>query len=231
ALDIEGLGTERLELFAAHGLIVQPGDIFRLRDKRDALLALPGFKEKSVDKLLAAIDDRRSVSLDRFLFGLGIRHVGETTARDLARAFGSAPAVADAARDPNAINMFSAVKGIGGVVAAALIDFFAEPHNRETLADLLGQVSPMPLPPIQQTGLSGKTIVFTGALEKFTRDEAEAEAEALGAKVSGSVSAKTSILVAGPGAGSKLAKAQALGVTVLDEDGWLALVAAMGTAD
>jgi len=231
ALDIEGLGTERLELIAAQGLIVQPGDIFRLRDKRDALLALPGFKEKSVDKLLAAIDERRGVSLDRFLFGLGIRHVGETTARDLARAFGSAPAVADVARGDNAANLFSAVKGIGSVVAEALIDFFAEPHNQDTLADLLGQVSPTPLPPILQTGLSGKTIVFTGALAKFTRDEAEAEAEALGAKVSGSVSAKTSILVAGPGAGSKLAKAQALGVTVLDEDGWLALVAEMGVAE
>ncbi len=122
------------------------------------------------------------------------------------------------------------VKGIGGIVAAALVDFFAEPHNRDTLADLLGQVAPVPLPPVMQTGLTGKTIVFTGALEQFTREEAEAAAEALGAKVSGSVSAKTSILVAGPGAGSKLAKAQTLGVTVLDEAGWLALVAEMATA-
>ncbi|WP_439546149.1 NAD-dependent DNA ligase LigA [Sandarakinorhabdus sp.] len=230
ALDIEGLGTERLELFAAQGLIVQPGDIFRLRERRAALLALPGFKEKSVDKLLASIDERRNASLDRFLFALGIRHVGETTARDLARAFGSAQAVADAAQADNATNLFSAVKGIGNVVAAALIDFFGEPHNRDTLADLLGQVAPTPLPPVLQTGLTGKTIVFTGALEKFTRDEAQAQAEALGAKVSGSVSAKTNILVAGPGAGSKLAKAQTLGVTVLDEDGWLALMDEMATA-
>jgi DNA ligase (NAD+) len=229
AFDIEGLGTERLELFAGLGMIAAPGDIFRLHERRDELLALPGFKEKSVDKLLAAIAERRSVSLDRFLFALGIRHVGETTARDLARAFGSAQAVAEAAQADNAINMFSAVKGIGGIVAAALVDFFAEPHNRDTLADLLGQVAPMPLPPVLQTGLTGKTIVFTGALEQFTREAAEAQAELLGAKVSGSVSAKTSILVAGPGAGSKLAKAQALGVTVLDEAGWLALVSEMAT--
>ncbi|WP_310474453.1 helix-hairpin-helix domain-containing protein, partial [Sandarakinorhabdus sp.] len=185
----------------------------------------PGFKEKSVDKLLAAIDERRGVSLDRFLFGLGIRHVGETTARDLARVFRSAPAVQDAATAEDAVNRLTAVGGIGKVVAEALIDFFAEPHNRQTLADLLAHVTPQPLPEVKQTGLSGKIIVFTGSLEKFTREEAEALAELLGAKTSGSVSAKTSLLVAGPGAGSKLAKAQALGIQVVDEDGWLALAA------
>lgn len=226
ALDIEGLGGERLELFAGLGLITTPADIFRLHRQRHALLALPGFKEKSVDKLLAAIEDRRRVALDRFLFGLGIRHVGEVTARDLARACGSAAALADVAQGDNAINRLSAVNGIGKIVAEALIDFFAEPHNRETLADLLAEVTPQPLPEIRQTGLSGQTIVFTGALEKFTREAAEAQAELLGAKVSGSVSAKTSLLVAGPGAGSKLAKAQTLGVKVVDEDGWLALVEA-----
>lgn len=231
ALDIEGLGSERLELFAAEGLINGPGDIFRLRSQRAALLALPGFQDKSVDKLLAAIEERRSVSLDRFLFGLGIRHVGEVTARDLARAFGSADAVALAAQDEAAINRLSAVSGIGAVVTQALINFFAEPHNRSTLADLLSCVAPQPLPPVLQSGLSGKTIVFTGALAKFTRDAAEAQALALGAKVAGSVSAKTSLLVAGPGAGSKLAKAQTLGIEVLDEDGWLVLVAATSTAE
>ncbi|MCM0033467.1 NAD-dependent DNA ligase LigA [Sandarakinorhabdus limnophila] len=223
AFDIEGLGTERLELFASAGLIDGPASLFRL--DRDALLALPGFKEKSVDKLLAAIDERRSVSLDRFLFALGIRHVGEVTARDLARAFRSAQAVQDAALAEDAVNRLTAVNGIGAIVAEALIDFFAEPHNRDTLAALLAEVTPQPLPEVKQTGLSGKTIVFTGALEKCTREEAEAQAELLGAKTSGSVSAKTSLLVAGPGAGSKLAKAQALGVQVVDEDGWLALVA------
>jgi DNA ligase (NAD+) len=225
AFDIEGLGTERLELFAGEGLLAGPGDVFRLHERRDALLALPGFKEKSVDKLLAAIDERRAVGLDRFLFALGIRHVGEVTARDLARAFRSAEAVQAAAQGPDAVNRLTAVNGIGGVVAEALIDFFAEPHNCETLADLLAQVTPQPLPEIKQTGLSGQTIVFTGALVKFTREAAEAQAELLGAKTSGSVSAKTSLLVAGPGAGSKLAKAQALGVRIVDEDGWLALVA------
>lgn len=225
ALDIEGLGTERLELFAAESLIEAPGDIFRLKDRRAKLLALPGFKEKSVEKLLAAIDERRSVSLDRFLFALGIRHVGEVTARDLARAFRSAEAVEAAALADDAVNRLTAVNGIGTVVAQALIDFFAEPHNRQTLADLLAEVTPQPLPEIRQTGLSGMTIVFTGALEKCTREDAEAQAELLGAKTSGSVSSKTSLLVAGPGAGSKLAKAQALGINVVDEDGWLALVA------
>ena len=225
AFDIEGLGTERLELFASEGLIEGPVSLFRLRDKRESLLALPGFKEKSVDKLLAAIDERRSVSLDRFLFALGIRHVGEVTARDLARAFRSAEAVQDAATGEDAVIRLTAVNGIGAIVAEALIDFFAEPHNRDTLAALLAEVSPQPLPEVKQTGLSGKTIVFTGALEKCTREEAEAQAELLGAKTSGSVSAKTSLLVAGPGAGSKLAKAQALGIQVVDEDGWLALVA------
>jgi DNA ligase (NAD+) len=225
AFDIEGLGTERLELFVAEGLIEGPGDIFRLHQKRDRLLALPGFKEKSVDKLLSAIAQRRSVALDRFLFALGIRHVGEVTARDLARAFRSAEAVQAAAMADDAASRLAAVNGIGAVVAQALIDFFAEPHNRATMADLLAEVTPEPLPEVKQTGLSGKTIVFTGSLEKFTREEAEAQAELLGAKTSGSVSSKTSLLVAGPGAGSKLAKAQALGVPVLDEDGWLALVA------
>ena len=223
AFDIEGLGTERLELFAAEGLIDGPASLFRLA--RSALLALPGFKEKSVDKLLAAIDERRGVILDRFLFALGIRHVGETTARDLARSFKSAEAVQAAAQAEDAVNRLTAVNGIGAVVAQALIDFFAEPHNVETLAALLAEVTPQPLPEVKQTGLSGKTIVFTGALVKFTREAAEAQAELLGAKTSGSVSAKTSLLVAGPGAGSKLAKAQALGVRIVDEDGWLALVA------
>ncbi|WP_164156946.1 NAD-dependent DNA ligase LigA [Sandarakinorhabdus rubra] len=227
ALDIEGLGTERLEQFAAEGLIEGPGDIFRLAHRRDDLLALPGFKEKSVDKLLGAIEERRSVSLDRFLFALGIRHVGEVTARDLARAFGSAGALAEAVQADDAIARLTAVNGIGKVVAQALVDFFAEPHNRATLADLLGEVTPAPLPPVQQTGLAGKTIVFSGALEQSTREEAEAQAQALGARTAGSVSARTSLLVAGPGAGSKLAKAQALGVPVVDEAGWLALVAEM----
>lgn len=223
AFDIEGLGTERLELFARAGLLHGPGDIFRL--ERDALLALPGFKQRSVNKLLEAIAVRRDVGLDRFLFALGIRHVGEVTARDLARAFGSAEAVREAALAEDGLARLSAVNGIGPVVAEALVDFFAEPHNQATFADLLGQVTPTPLAAAKQTALTGKTVVFTGALTGLTRDEARAQAEALGAKVAGSVSAKTDLVVAGADAGSKRAKAEALGVAVVDEAGWLAMVA------
>jgi DNA ligase (NAD+) len=229
AFDIEGLGQERIELFHAEKLIESPADIFRLRDHREALIARPGFKEKSVDNLLAAIEARRTVGLDRFLFGLGIRHVGEVTARDLARHFGSAEAVRDAATaaasDPEARAQLTAVPGIGPVVSEALADFFAEPHNQATFADLLNEVTPEPLPRAATTALTGKTVVFTGALEALTRDEARAQAEALGAKVAGSVSAKTDLVVAGADAGSKRAKAEALGVHVIDETGWLAMVA------
>ncbi|WP_310497067.1 NAD-dependent DNA ligase LigA [Sandarakinorhabdus sp.] len=224
ALDIEGLGTERLEVFADQGLIASPGDIFRLAGKREALLALPGFKEKSADKLLEAIAARRGVGLDRFLFALGISHVGEVTARDLARHYGSAEAVRDTAGAPDALAQLTAINGIGPIVAEALIDFFAEPHNRDTFADLLAAIAPTPLPAAQATALSGKTVVFTGSLAGLTRDEARAQAEALGARVAGSVSAKTDLVVAGADAGSKRAKAEALGVAVTDEAGWLAMV-------
>jgi DNA ligase (NAD+) len=228
AFDIEGLGAERIDLFAGEGLIRRPGDIFRLKDHRDALVARKGFKEKSVDNLLAAIEARRTVGLDRFLYALGIRHVGEVTARDLARHFGSAEALRDAATaaadDPEARAQLTAVGGVGPVVAEALADFFAEPHNQETFADLLAQVTPEPLPRAATTLLSGKTVVFTGALDSLTRDEARVQAEALGAKVAGSVSAKTDFLIAGADAGSKATKARELGVTTLTEDAWLAMI-------
>ena len=228
AFDIEGLGSERIEQFAAAGLIATPADIFRLT--REQLLALPGFKEKSADNLIAAIAARRMVGLDRFLYALGIRHVGETTARDLARALGSAEAVRDvalaAADDAEARGRLTDIGGVGTVVAQALIDFFGEPHNLATFADLLGLVSPAPLAAARQTALTGQTVVFTGSLATLTRDEARAQAEALGAKVAGSVSARTNLVVAGADAGSKRAKAEALGVSVIDEAGWQALVAA-----
>ncbi len=230
AFDIEGLGSERIELFAGEGLIVTPGDIFRLKAHREALVARKGFKAKSVDNLLAAIEARRSVGLDRFLYALGIRHVGEVTARDLARAFGSAEALRDAAlaasSDPEAMGRLTDIGGIGPVVAEALVDFFAEPHNQATFDDLLGEVTPEPLAAAKVTALTGETVVFTGALTGLTRDEARAQAEALGAKVAGSVSARTGLVVAGADAGSKRAKAEALGVRVIDEAEWLALVAA-----
>jgi DNA ligase (NAD+) len=228
AFDIEGFGSERIELFAGAGLIAKPGDIFRLKGQRETILGWKGFKDISVDKLLAAIEARRTIGLDRFLFGLGIRHVGEVTARDLARAFGSAEALRDAAvaasDDPEARGRLTDISGIGPVVAEALIDFFAEPHNLATFADLLAEVTPEPLAAARQTALSGKTLVFTGALTGITRDEARAQAEALGAKVAGSVSARTDLVVAGADAGSKRAKAEALGVRVVDEAEWLEIV-------
>jgi DNA ligase (NAD+) len=230
AFDIEGLGSERIELFADEGLIDTPADIFRLKTHRDALVARKGFKEKSVDNLIAAIDARRSVGLDRFFYALGIRHVGVVTARDLARAFGSAEALRDAAitaaNDTEARARLTDIGGIGPVVAQALIDFFGETHNLATFADLLAEVTPEPLAAARVTALTGQTVVFTGALTMLTRDEARAQAEALGAKVAGSVSARTSLVVAGADAGSKRAKAEALGVRVIDEAEWQALVAA-----
>ena len=229
AFDIEGLGSERIDLFAGEGLITGPGDIFRLKNHRNALVARPGFKEKSVGNLLAAIEDRRRVGLDRFLFALGIRHVGEVTARDLARHFGSVEALRDlcvaAAVDVEARARLTDISGIGPVVAEALVDFFAEPHNLATVADLLAEVTPKPLAAARTTALTGKTVVFTGAMTGLTRDEARAQAEGLGAKVAGSVSARTDLVVAGADAGSKRAKAEALGVEVIDEAGWRALIA------
>jgi DNA ligase (NAD+) len=228
AFDIEGLGSERIEQFAAAGLIVTPADIFRLT--RETLLELPGFKAKSADNLIAAIAARRTVGLDRFVYALGIRHVGETTARDLARALGSATAVRDlalaAADDAEARGRLTDIGGIGPVVVQALIDFFGEPHNLATFADLLEFVAPEALAAARQTALTGQTVVFTGSLTGLTRDEARAQAEALGAKVAGSVSVRTDLVVAGADAGSKRAKAEALGVAVIDEAAWQALVAA-----
>jgi DNA ligase (NAD+) len=230
AFDIEGLGVERIELFAKEGLIARPGDIFRLKNHRDTILGWKGFKPISVDKLLAAIEARRSVDLDRFIFALGIRHIGEVTGRDLARALGSAEALRDAAvsaeTSEDARASLTEINGIGPIVASALVDFFAEPHNLETFNDLLAQVKPTPLAAPRQTSLSGKTIVFTGSLTTLTRSEARVQAEALGARVAGSVSARTDLVVAGADAGSKRAKAEALGVRVIDEAEWAALVAA-----
>jgi DNA ligase (NAD+) len=229
AFDIEGLGVERIELFAAAGLIVRPGDIFRLKDRRETILGWKGFKPVSVDKMLAAIEVRRTVGLDRFIFALGIRHVGEVTGRDLARALASAGALRDAALaalgDSDARARLTEISGIGPVVAQALIDFFDEPHNLEAFEDLLREVRPARLAEARQTALTGKTVVFTGSLTSLSRDEARVQAEALGARVAGSVSARTDLVVAGADAGSKRAKAEALGVVVIDEAAWAATVA------
>lgn len=233
ALDIDGLGEKTILEFFELGWLHSPADIFRLHAHREALLAREGWKEKSVDNLLASIDARRAPDPARFLFGLGIRHVGAVTARDLVKAFGGVEGVADVAirahDDPAAHAELTAVEGIGPVVADALVAFFAEDHNRQAWADLLGQVAPPAyVSNVRASAVSGKTIVFTGSLETLSRDEAKAQAEAMGARVSGSVSAKTDLVVAGPGAGSKLKKAAELGIDVIDEAGWAEIVGGSG---
>ena len=229
ALDIEGLGGTHIEAFFRDGLVQSPADIFRIGV--DDLLRRERWAEISAKNLVAAIEARRRPPLDRLLFGLGIRHVGQVTARDLARCFGTLEALRDTAiragADEAAFSDLQAIEGVGPVVAQAVADFFAEPHNREVVEDLLKEVSP-PYFTVEtlQSPVTGKTLVFTGSLEALSRDEAKAQAEALGAKVAGSVSAKTDLIVAGPGAGSKLKKATELGIEVIDEAAWLAMVAA-----
>jgi DNA ligase (NAD+) len=233
ALDIEGLGATSVESFFRDGLLHSPADIFRLKDHRDALIGRERWAEISVDNLLAAIETKRAPDPARFLFGLGIRHVGSVTARDLVKAFGTVERVAEvstrAATDEEARAELIAIDGIGPAVAEALVDFFAEEHNRTAWADLLGEVHPAPyVSQIRESQVSGMTLVFTGSLETISRDEAKAQAEALGARVAGSVSAKTDLVIAGPGAGSKLKKAAELGVRVIDEAGWAEIVATAG---
>ncbi len=313
AFDIEGLGEKQLVAFHERGWIREPADIFRLARDEDKLAALrreDGYGDTSVSNLVAGIEARRTISLDRFLFGLGIPEIGEQTSLVLARHFGSWTALKDAAiqashgiasedwhdlaathaisarvldqlattavpvtppwpdgaldlnlkqvfvglaaparrglsekagdwagifnlariareEGPSEImNRIGGISGVGPVAAAALAHFFREPHNLEVVAALEGQLTA--ITDMEQarsdTAVAGKTVVFTGSLERFTRDEAKARAESLGAKVSGSVSRKTDYLVAGPGAGSKLKDAEKHGVTVLTEDEWLALI-------
>ncbi len=226
ALDIEGLGEKTIAEFLDAGFIRTPGDIFRLKAKRSAILAREGWQEKSVDNLLASIEARRGADPGRFLFALGIRHVGAVTAKDLVKSFGSAEAVGEigrrlAAGSIEATAEVTSIDGIGPAVAEALGDFFHEPHNGEIFDDLIEEVRPAAfVSTARETEWSGKTIVFTGKLETMSRDEAKAQAERLGAKAAGSVSAKTDLVVAGPGAGSKLKKAAELGVRVVDEAEW-----------
>ena len=230
AFDIEGLGDKIIEELYRDGLIQSPPDIFTLetRDKHEPkkLKDRAGWGEASVKKLWEAIDARRHVSLDRFIFALGIRHVGEMTARLLARAYGDVDnftmqmTAAFASADEAWAELISH-EGIGEVVAEAIVQFFGEPHNREVVEKLLQHVIVSPLE-ARNAGspVTGKTVVFTGALEKMTREEAKSMAERLGAKVAGSVSKKTDLLVAGPGAGSKLKEAEKHGVEVIDEAEW-----------
>ncbi|WP_350334946.1 NAD-dependent DNA ligase LigA [Coralliovum pocilloporae] len=234
AFDIEGLGARQVEAFYRDGLIMNPADIFTLRD-RDArslkrLKDREGWGPKSAGNLFDAIDERRSIDLNRFIFALGIRHIGETNAKTLARTYGSFDMLRDAlvaAHDPEseAWADLVATDGIGDIVARAAVEFFSEVHNLAIVDALAEQVTPLPLETVSDSSpVAGKIVVFTGKLEQMSRDEAKAMAERLGAKVAGSVSKKTDILVAGPGAGSKLKKAQDSGVQVIDENGWFALI-------
>lgn len=226
AMDIDGLGEKSLVEFLSLGWLTGPADIFRLKDHRDELIGREGWQAVSVDKLLAAIEARVEFDPARFLFGLGIRHVGAVTAKDLMKAFGTVEELERVARSETAIVELSSVEGVGDVVAQAIVDFFHEPHNREEVAELLELARPAAfVSTARETEWSGKTIVFTGTLETMSRDEAKAQAERLGARAAGSVSAKTDLVVAGPGAGSKLKKAEELGIRVVNEAEWAAIVA------
>jgi DNA ligase (NAD+) len=254
AFDIEGLGGTYIELFHEKGLLNEPSDIFKLTkkpadisktlsDHRAALSAKRRAKEgkgepakskrsdddkedKVVENLVASINARRTISFDRFINALGIRHVGETTAKLLARNFSTIEAFIVAMEGEHAVEELDAIEGVGETVAEAIKDFFDEKHNRRLLDHLLKEVTVQPVvaPKTSGSPVAGQTIVFTGSLEKMTRPEAKTRAESLGAKVASSVSKKTDLVVAGPGAGSKLAEAEKHGVKVIDEDAWLKLI-------
>ncbi len=227
ALDIDGLGDKTITEFFELGWLHSPADIFRLKSRRDELLTREGWKEKSVDNLFAAIEAKRAPDPIKFLFGLGIRHVGAGTSKDLVRAFLTVERIAEVAQRADAVAELSSVEGIGPVVAQSLVDFFREDHNRAAWDDLLSEASPPAhVSNVKASAITGKTVVFTGSLETMSRDEAKAQAEALGAKTSGSVSARTDLIVAGPGAGSKVKKAAEFGIDVIDENAWAAIVAA-----
>jgi DNA ligase (NAD+) len=249
ALDIEGLGEKTLVELLDLGWIIEPADIFRLAPHREELLGREGWQEKSVDALLAAIEAKRAPDAARLLFGLGIRHIGAITARDLLKRYTTLPAIRSLAEEiialreatpaaigeseqkhrtrlDKAITEHIGVENVGGAVGHALADFFHEPHNVALWEDLLAEVSPPDfIVETRASEVSGMTLVFTGSLESLSRDEAKAQAESLGARVAGSVSAKTNLVIAGPGAGSKLKKAAELGIRVISEEDWAKIVA------
>jgi DNA ligase (NAD+) len=236
ALDIEGLGEKTIAQFIAAGWLESPADIFRLHKREKDILALEGWQDKSVEKLLASVESKREPDAARLLFGLGIRHVGAVTARDLMKHFHEPAALHELAERLNdgeasareeAHAQITEIDGLGEAVADALATFFHEPHNVAVWNDLLSEVTP-PRYEVEtvDSEVAGKTVVFTGKLETMSRDEAKAQAERLGAKPSGSVSAKTDLIVAGPGAGSKLKKAAELDITVIDEAAWAEIVKA-----
>jgi DNA ligase (NAD+) len=232
AFDIDGLGEKQIAFFFEQGWVKEPGDIFTLpaRNTRIKLEGHEGYGETSVRNLFAAIESRRRISLERFIFALGMRQVGETTALALARGYGSWEAFHDACLkvtkdDEEAIAEMDALDQIGDTVIASIKAYFSESHNRGIVERLTKEVTILDAEkPKSNSSVAGKIVVFTGSLEKMTRDEAKATAERLGAKAANSVSKKTDYVVAGPGAGSKLAEAQKHGVTVLTEDEWLKLI-------
>jgi len=232
AFDIEGLGEKQIQLFFEQGWVKEPADIFKLegRNAEFKLQEVEGFGEVSVRNLFGAIEARREISLERFIYALGMRHVGDTTARGLARGYGSWEAFHAAALklvegDQETREEMDNLDQIGDTVIDSLAAYFGEGHNRGVVERLTKQVHILDAErPRADSVVAGKTVVFTGSLEKMTRDEAKAMAERLGAKTAGSVSKKTDYVVAGPGAGSKLTKAKDFGVTVLTEDEWFALI-------
>ena len=233
AFDIEGMGAKRIEELWADEIVRSPADIFRLKDRREDLLKRERWGEQSVANLLDAIEDRREWPLERFLFALGIRQIGQATAKLLARHYGSLEALRsamDAAQDTasDAYADLIAIDQMGKDVAADLLAFFAEEHNRDALDDLCQFLTLAAPEAVQESAVSGKTVVFTGTLERMTRAEAKARAETLGAKVAGSVSKKTDYVVVGADAGSKAKKAADLGLAMLTEDEWLELIGREG---
>ena len=209
--------------------IKTPGDIFRLSTAQ--LDGREGWKDKSIQNLIAAIDAKRTIDMPRFVFALGIRQAGQATARLLAKQYGTMARLGVAMEGAKvigseALEELLSIDGIGKAMADDLVEFFAEPHNQEVLDDLLSSVTvePFVAPSVEGSPVAGKTVVFTGTLETMSRGEAKAKAESLGAKVSGSVSKKTDIVVAGPGAGSKEKRARELGLEVLSEEEWVALI-------
>ena len=233
AFDIEGLGARNIESFWRDGWIKTPGDIFRLESREKAgelgLNDRDGWGEKSIENLFQSISERRSIGLDRFIYALGIRQVGQATARLLARQYGTIDAWRSAMngaqdREGEAYDELIAIEGIGAAVAEDILEFFAEPHNSDALGDLAAVLSIAAVEaPASDSSVAGKTIVFTGTLETMTRAEAKSRAESLGAKVAGSVSKKTDFVVVGAEAGTKAKKAEGLGVAILSEDEWRAL--------
>jgi DNA ligase (NAD+) len=231
AFDVDGLGEKQIALFFEQGWVKEPVDIFKLRgrNKKIKLEEQEGFGEVSARKLFDAIDARRKIPLNRFIYALGIRHIGETNAIRLARHYQTVDAMNNALLktkpDEEDYQELINIGGIGEVVAEAVVEFFKERRNRSAIEALLEEIDLEPMEAVaKDSPVSGKTVVFTGALEQMTRDEAKAMAERLGAKVAGSVSKQTDYVVAGPGAGSKLAEAKKHGVKVLSEDEWFKLV-------